>query len=291
MPSFSITPRQHDRAGGRRLGVCVGQPRVQREERDLDSERDGEREEQPTSGRGGEVGTLGDLDEIERDTTEIVAGDPCRCDEAHQHERRTEHRVEEELRRCVLAALVAPPADEEVHRHEHDLEEDEEEEQVEAEERPHHAGLQHQHPGEIRLLVMMRIDAGDHDRKQQSGQDHHEQRDAVDAEVPADSPLLDPRVLGHELESAVGGLERGEQPDAHRGRDDRREQCDQLRELGTRSCGEQHTERARDRHEDQCRENRKGARCATCRQHHRIPRITTNHVSSSTTPTPMIAAY
>ena len=60
---------------------------------------------------------------------------------------------------------------------------------------------------------------------------------------------------------------------------------------GRDRCREQHTECAHDRHEDQCRENRKGARSATCRQHHRIPRITTNQVRSNTTPTPMTAAY
>ena len=72
---------------------------------------------------------------------------------ADEHERRADHRVQEELRGGVDAALVAPAADEEVHRHEHDLEEDEEQEQVEAEERAHHAGLEQQQPREVRLVL------------------------------------------------------------------------------------------------------------------------------------------
>ena len=78
--------------------------------------------------------------------------------EADEHERRTEHREQEELRGRVDAVLVAPSADQEVHRHEHDLEEDEEHEQVEAEEAAHHAGLQQQQPRQVRPLVVVRVD-------------------------------------------------------------------------------------------------------------------------------------
>ena len=42
---------QHDRARGRRVGVRVGQPRVEREQRHLHREADREREEQPLRGR------------------------------------------------------------------------------------------------------------------------------------------------------------------------------------------------------------------------------------------------
>ena len=54
------------------------------------------------------------------------------ADDADEHERRAEHREDEELERRVDPLAVAPPADEEVHRHEHDLEHHEEEEEVEA---------------------------------------------------------------------------------------------------------------------------------------------------------------
>ena len=133
----------------------------------------------------------------------VVAGQEHRRDDPDEHERRAEHREQEELQRRVLPALVAPPADEEVHRHEHDLEEDEEHEQVEAEEAAHHAGLEQQQPGEVRLLVVMWVGAEDGEREQHAGQHDEEQRDPVDAEVPRDAPLLDPRVLRDELEPGV----------------------------------------------------------------------------------------
>ena len=65
---------EDDRAARRRLGVGVGQPRVQREDRHLDGERDGEGEEQPSAGRRREVGLVGDLDEVERDVADVALG-------------------------------------------------------------------------------------------------------------------------------------------------------------------------------------------------------------------------
>ena len=50
-------------------------------------------------------------------------------------------------------------------------------------------------------------------------------------------------------------------------------------------------QRADHRHEDQGREDRERDRSRFGCQHHRIPRITTNQPSSSTTPMPMIPAY
>ena len=44
----------------------------------------------------------------------------------NEHERRSEHRVQEELERCVLTILATPDADHEIHRQKDNLEEDEE---------------------------------------------------------------------------------------------------------------------------------------------------------------------
>ena len=88
-------------------------------------------------------GVLGDLDEVEGDAVRRRAA--CRNDrgdDADEHERRAEHREQEELQRGVDAAAVAPAADEEVHRHEHDLEHHEEQEEVEGEEHAEAAGLE-----------------------------------------------------------------------------------------------------------------------------------------------------
>ena len=137
------------------------------------------------------------VDEVERDLADAVAAaEQHRGEDADEHERRAEHREQEELRRRVHPVAVAPAADEEVHRHEHDLEEDEEHEQVEAEERAHHPGLEQEHPGEVRLLVVVRVGGEERQREQDPGEHDEQQRDAVDAEVPGDAPVLDPRVLG-----------------------------------------------------------------------------------------------
>ena len=95
----------------------------------------GECEEQPSPGGGGES-AFGDLDEVERHLADRCPWQERCGDDADEHERRTDHREEEELRGRVDAAFVSPPGDQEVHRHEHDLEEDEEQEEVEADEAP-----------------------------------------------------------------------------------------------------------------------------------------------------------
>ena len=149
----------------------------------------------------GEVSLFSDDGEVERQLTDtVVAGQEGRGDDADEHERRAEHREHEELQQD--AALVTPATDEEVHRDEHDLEEDEEHEEVEAEEAAHHPRLQDEQPGEVRLDVVVGIDGDHRQREQQPGQHDEEQRDAVDAEVPGDPPLLDPGVLGDELEAS-----------------------------------------------------------------------------------------
>ena len=55
------------------------------------------------------------------------------------------------------------------------------------------------------------IGAQEGEREQHAGEDDEEQRDAVDAEVPGDPPLLDPGVEGRELEAGVAGLEAGQE--------------------------------------------------------------------------------
>ena len=86
---------------------------------------------------------LGDRDHVERERAARAAlMQHRRRDDADEHERRAEHREQEELGGGVHAVTVAPLPDDEVHRHEHDLEADEEEEEVEREERADAAGLE-----------------------------------------------------------------------------------------------------------------------------------------------------
>ena len=113
--------------------------------------------------------------------------------DADEHQGGAEHREDEELQGGVDALAVAPPADEEVHRHEHDLEHHEEQEQVEGAEHADAPALQHEQPGVVRLRVVVRGDGDDRQREQQTRQHDEEQRHPVDAEVPGDPELGDPR--------------------------------------------------------------------------------------------------
>ena len=74
-------------------------------------------------------------------------------DEPDQHERRAEHRVEEELERRVLTLLAAPHTDHEEHGQQHELEEHEEQDQVLGDEGSGHTRLQDEHEDEERLRV------------------------------------------------------------------------------------------------------------------------------------------
>ena len=66
---------QQHRAGGGRLGVRVGQPRVQREQRHLHGERDEEREEEPARGARGERARHGrELLDVERPVADRSCG-------------------------------------------------------------------------------------------------------------------------------------------------------------------------------------------------------------------------
>ena len=142
----------------------------------------------------------------------VVLGDDEQGDERHQHQRRTEHGVEEELQRGVLAVLATPHADHEVHRQQHQFEEDEEQDQVLGDERAGHAGLQHQHQDEERLGVTRGrnvVPRVDHD---QQGDDHRQdvqrQADAVEADRVGRLDRADPVVGGEELQLARPGRSR-----------------------------------------------------------------------------------
>ena len=120
--------------------------------------------------------------------------------DADEHQRRTRHRVDEELEGRVHTPLVTPTSDEEVHGDQHDLPEDEEQEEVESEEHAEAPGLEDEHPRRVRLDVVVGVGTREGEREQDSGEHDEEQRDSVDPEVPGDAPLLDPDVVRSELE-------------------------------------------------------------------------------------------
>ena len=118
--------------------------------------------------------------------------EPDQAKHADQHERRTEHGVDEELHGRVVAVSVTPVSDQEIHRHEHDLEEHKEHEQVECNEHTKTTGLQNQQPRVVRLGTVLGNDGVDRQWEQQHGQHDEPQRDAVDPRQPADAERLDP---------------------------------------------------------------------------------------------------
>ena len=105
---------------------------MQREDRYLHCESNREGQEQPSSGVRGECCFLSNLHKVKRDVSEISLSQHGCCDDSDQHERRSEHCVEEELCGCINALVVSPSTNEEVHRNKNNLKEDKEQEQVEA---------------------------------------------------------------------------------------------------------------------------------------------------------------
>src|SRR5713226_6165051 len=190
---------EDDGAGGGRFHVGVGQPGVEREERDFDGESQEEGEEEvhllergQTDGAG--LQHLLDGGEIEgaawdRGRTEIV-----QPDDAHEHEDGAGHGVEHEFDGRVDAALVSPDADEEVHGDEHDFPEKEEEEEVQREEDADHADFEHQQHDEKFLdAVLDAVPGGEHrDGGEERGEDDQEQADTVEAEMIVDGWDVDP---------------------------------------------------------------------------------------------------
>lgn len=262
---------------------------MQREERDFHGKRDDERDEEPSPGCDAEVRLLGDLHEIEGQEPDVAARDERGGHDPDQHECRSGHRVEEELRCGIDALVISPVADEEVHRDEDDLEEDKEQEQVQAQEAAHHSGLQEQQPREIGLFVVVWIDSDDHEREQDAREHDEEERDAVDTEVPGDTPLCDPRVLGDELKTRLPRGELDQHPDAHRPGRNARHEGTQLDPFRPTTGQQRDHDRAEERNEDEHRQDREPHGCGRCGGDHARPRYT-NQARSSTTPRATIAA-
>ena len=161
--------------------MCIGQPRVQWEQRHFHRKGNHKTCEQPATRIDREVCLLGNFKKIKGEITNIAARKKRSSDNAHQHERRTRHGVNEKLRCGIDALVVAPVADEEIHRHKHNFEEHKEQEKIEAEEATHHASLEDEHPHEILLVVVMWINPHDDKREKNSRQHHEEQRNTINA--------------------------------------------------------------------------------------------------------------
>ena len=207
-----------------------------------------------TTGCEAELAGVGDALGDARHRERLGAGDEEQREEAHDHERRAEQRVEEELDRGVLALLAAPHADHEVHRQEHDLEEDEEEDQVLRHEGAEHPGVQHEDEDEERLRVVRLGEVvpavDDAQRRDQQREGDERQRQPVDADEVVGLDDLDPLVVDDELERAgVVVVEVGHHRDAEGGRRQARAERHDLQQLLFALGDQHHQQRACQRQE------------------------------------------
>ncbi len=267
--------RQHHRARGGRLGVGVGQPRVEREQRHLDGEGGGEGEEQPGLRR------LRDVDEQQILEAEGRAVGDAEPQDRRQHEGRAQGRVDHELDRGVDAVVRAPDPDQEVHRDQRDLEEHEEEDEVERDEHPEETGLEDQHRHHVHLEVLLhRCRGEDRDREQEGGEDDEQQRDAVDADVPRDPPrLVEEHALGElELGTRRPHVELDQQVDGERQRQQRPADRDRHDQLRATVRQQRHDGGADDRNDDE------GGEHGEAHQKNPPP-ATTIHTMSAAVPT------
>ncbi len=167
---------QNHRAGGRRIGMRVGQPGVEREHRHFDREAEEERQEHPPLQveRHVQAMELGDVERVDAGDAVVVE---VERQNAEQHDDAADQRVEEELDRRVEPVGAAPDTDQEIHRHQHHFPEQEEQQEIERHERAKHAGLQHQQEDVVLLDALFdrgpRRQCGDrpHHRGQQDQQD------------------------------------------------------------------------------------------------------------------------
>ena len=204
---------EHDRTGRWGFGMRVRQPRMQREQRHLDGKREEERAKQQHFRAKRQCDCAARKQRLDlRDVEGRVSGGRCdsiQPQNRHQHQNRAEHRVQNEFQRGVNSPFVAPDADQEIHRDQHHFPEQEKQEQIERDEDADDAGFKHQQRDKEAFYALINRFPGrqDRNRRQQRGQQHQEQAEAVDAEVVMNRRLLDPFVKLFELIACGLGTE------------------------------------------------------------------------------------
>src|SRR5690606_15639079 len=245
---------QEHRTGGGGLDVGVGQPRVEREHRHLDGERQRQGAEQEHR-RGGPEVEVHQVLEGEAGSPELGGVEHRHGDDRRQQPGRPEGRGEEELDGGIAAPLRAPDPDDEVHRDQHRLEEDEEEEQVEGHEHAQGRRLEHERVDDELLAPLGDGGGGrQRDRDEDGGEDDERHRDAVYAEVPGDAPRLPPHGPFDELVPRHR-LERHEQVAGEGERQDREGDAQRQDDLAAAARDGQHHRGAEHRQQDQPREH------------------------------------
>ena len=257
---------------GRRLGVSVRQPGVERHHRQLHREGDEEAQHQEVLDAGRQFG-LEQVAVVEGDHASAVVVDQHQAEDRHQHDQAAGLGEDEELGRRVDAGLLAvggavtPERDEEVHRHQHHFPEEEEQEQVQGQEHADHAAEDpHQvevEEADVALDLFPRAQHRQH--AEQAGEQDHQQRQAVEGQVDADAEALDPLDLVFE---GPGGLRaRGgsqgvvavrPQPQADAEQQGHGQQRDPARQGGAEALTQPAQEAADEGDQDQPRQNHDG---------------------------------
>ncbi|MEZ4336063.1 MAG: hypothetical protein R3B82_05500 [Sandaracinaceae bacterium] len=256
--------RVEHRDRGRRRGVAVRRPGVEREDAGEGAEAEPEQREHDQLGRARVRGVLeGREVEAPRLGLEVEPEDPDE-DRGRAHEQH-----ERQLHRGVLAAADvedlpdvaegpvlghrvarAPDADEEVHRQDGDLVEEEEDQQILRDEDAEDARHEHQEVDEELLVAALHREARE-DRGEDDDAGQQEERDApaVDREVEADPEGRHERDAPRELEApgvdVVGDRDQDRSDERHAGAGERHEPRDPavlLRDREERERGERRGE-------------------------------------------------
>jgi len=212
--------REEHRHAGRRFGVGGREPGMKGEERNFDREAEqhsGEDEPRPglakLRGEGAVGAQRGELGEIERADGGEERG------EAGEHERAATDRVDDKLIRgaggggiAAGAGGAAPEFDEEEGGNEAEFPEDEPVEEIEREEDAERGALEKKEE-KMKSARIAGFVAGSEERQRRddAGEQHQQQTQAVEAEMIADVERRDPGVAFDELQAGRGRVEGGQE--------------------------------------------------------------------------------
>ena len=193
-PHLEQDRRQHHGPRGRRLYVRVRQPGMEREDGDLDCERQREGPKQPHLLTRCQR-NLEQVHEGEGRDTEQCLAPGIHVQNPHQHQEGSDRGVEEELYRCIDSTLSSPYSDDEIHRNQRQLEEHVEQKQIHGREHSNDPDLEKKHERVERLLSLLDVveRPQDGERGREGAQHDHEQADPVQAECVIHTPRFDPR--------------------------------------------------------------------------------------------------
>src|SRR5580692_2418745 len=268
---------QQDRAGGGRFDVRVGQPGVEREQRNFHREGEEEAEEEPLRG-GGEGRHLALGDQIANFVE--LEGASVRVEPQYrsQHEHRGDHGVHEKLYGGVNLALVAEDANQQGHGDQRGFPEEIEEEEVERSEDADQRSLHNKKEDkEFLHAIVNRLPRDQHaQRSQERGQHHQPHGDAVHGHVVVDVGSGNPLLVNFVLEASLAAMEVHREMQREKKSEQRNNESEDANVAIT--PGKQHEQqRAQQRGEDDERQDVRAPAIGRHRSAHSHPNHVGNH--------------